>query len=66
MSPFTGTVNPEQLAIMTEVFDGHCLTHNVVDETDRAQVAILVTMLFEGGATTAHELKVGLERLRFA
>ena len=63
MSPFTGTANPEQLAIMTEVFDSHCLTHNVVDATDRAQIAIIVTMLFEGGATTAHELKLGLERL---
>ena len=63
MSPFTGTANPEQLAIMTEVLDGHCLTHNVVDATDRAQIAIIVTMLFEGGATTVYELKLGLERL---
>ena len=48
---------------MTEVLDSHCLTHNVVDKTDRAQIAIIIKMLFEGGATTAHELKLGLERL---
>ena len=28
---------PEQLAVMTEVLDSHCLTHNVVDAIDRAQ-----------------------------
>ena len=63
MSPFPGTANPEELAIMTEAFDSHCLAHNIVDEADRTQIAILVMMLFEGGATTANELKAGLMRL---
>ena len=34
MSPFTGTANPEQLAIMSEAFEQHCLLHGIVDETD--------------------------------
>ena len=62
MSFFTGAANPEELAIMTEAFDSHCLARNIVAEADKTQIAILVLMLFEGGATTIPELKVGLQR----
>ena len=64
MSPFLGTANPEQLAIMSEAFDGHCLQHGIVGETDRSDIARLVMLLFEGGAKSVEELKAGLDRQR--
>ena len=63
MFPFTGTENPEQLAVMTEVFEDHCLQHNIVDEYARTDAAQLVILLFDGGARTVEELKAGLGRL---
>ena len=39
MVPFTGTANPEQLAVMTEAFEGHCLQHNIVDKNARTDTA---------------------------
>ena len=63
MLPFAGTANPEQLAIMTEAFESHCLEHNIVDEYARTDTAQLVILLFEGGATTVGEINAGLKRL---
>ena len=60
MFPFDGTANPEQLAIMTEAFEAHCLEHNIVDEYARVDTAQLVILLFEGGATTVGEINAGL------
>ena len=45
MFPFAGTANPEQLAIMTEAFEAHCLEHNIVDEYARTDTAQLVIAL---------------------
>jgi hypothetical protein len=64
MSPFTGFANPEQQAVMTEVFEDHCLQHNIVDEYARTDTAQLVILLFDGGARTVEELKARLARLR--
>ncbi len=64
MSPFIGSANPEELAVMTEAFDNHCLAHNITDEDSRSYVAHLVMLLFEGGAKTVEEFKAGLTRLR--
>ena len=64
MSPFTGTANPEELAIMTKAFEDHCLVHNVVHERDRDDVARLITLLCQGGAGTVEEIRAGLKRLR--
>lgn len=66
MFPFTGTANPEQLAVMTEVFEDHCLQHNIVEEYARTDAAQLVILLFDGGARTVEELKARLVRLRDA
>jgi hypothetical protein len=63
MSPFTGFTNPEQQAIMTEVFEDHRLQHNIVDEYARTDTAQLVMLLFDGGARTVEELKARLARL---
>jgi hypothetical protein len=63
MFPFTGTANPEQQAIMTEVFEDHCLQHSIVDEYARTDTAQLVILLFDGGARTVEELKARLARL---
>ena len=60
MSPFTGTANPEQLAIMSEAFEQHCLLHGIVDETDRSQIAQLIVLMFQGGARSVEELRAGL------
>ena len=62
MVPFTGIANPEQLAVMTEAFEGHCLQHNIVDKHARTDTAQVVILLFEGGATTVEELKARLEK----
>ena len=64
--PFTGTANPEQLAVMTEVFEDHCLQHNIVEEYARTDAAQLVILLIDGGARTVEELKARLARLRDA
>ena len=64
MSPFS-TASPEELAIMTEAFDAHCLQHNIVDHSAaREHAAHIVTMLFDRGAKTVEELRAGLDRLR--
>jgi hypothetical protein len=62
MAPFS-SANPDELAILSEAFESHCLSHNVVDEDARDHVARLVVLLFEGGAKTVAELKAGLIRL---
>ena len=65
MSPFIGrTANPEELAILTEAFDSHCLQHKIVNETARSITAHSVMLLFDGGAKTVEELTAGLKRLR--
>ena len=61
MFPFS---NPEELVIMTEAFDGHCLKHNIVDDRAKEHAAHLVTLLFGRGAETVDELRAGLDRLR--
>ena len=61
MSPFIGSANPEELAVMTEAFDNHCLAHNITDGDSRSYVAHLVMLLFEGGAKTVEEIRVGLD-----
>ena len=66
MFPFTGTTNPEQLAVMTEVFEDHCLQNDIVEEYARTDAAQLVILLFDGGARTVEELKARLARLRDA
>jgi hypothetical protein len=65
MSPFIGrTANPEELAIMTEALNSHCLQHKIVDETAKFITAHSVLLLFDGGAKTVEELTAGLKRVR--
>ena len=47
---FQWKCRPEELAIMWEAFDSHCLVHGLVDENARSNVADLVMSLFQGGA----------------
>ena len=63
LSPLIGTANPEELAIMSDAFDNHCLQHNIVDESAREQTAHRIMLLFQG-ATTVEELKAGLDGLQ--
>jgi hypothetical protein len=64
MFPFISTANPQDSSIMMEAFESHCLQHNIVDETARTKTARLIMLLFQGGATTAEDLKAGLARWR--
>ena len=61
--PFPGIAYPDDLSVMQEVIEGYCLANNIADETGRDEVARLVMMIFEGGATTAEEIRAGLNRL---
>jgi hypothetical protein len=64
---FDGTIaNPEQLAVMQEALDSHCLAHNIVDEGTREYIAQFIILMFKGGARTVEEFRGGLERLRAA
>lgn len=62
MSHFTGIANPQELAIMAEAFKSYCLEHGIVDKHARTDTAQIVIFLFQGGATSAEELKVELNR----
>jgi hypothetical protein len=57
---------PEQLAMLAEVLDDHCLRHKIEDESARAYIAQQILYLFQGGAQTVEEISAGLERLRAA
>ena len=48
---------------MKEVFEDHCLQHNMGDEYARTDAAQLVILLFDGGARTIEDLKAGLAPL---
>jgi hypothetical protein len=60
---FTETANPKQLAIMTEAFDDYCLARNVIDDNSKEDAARMIFLLFEGGATTAEEIRLRLQIL---
>ena len=60
---FTETANPKQLAIMTNAFDEYCLVRNVIDDNGKEDAARMIFLLFEGGARTAEEIRLRLQRL---
>ena len=59
-----GTANPEQLAILSEAFDEYCLVRNVIDDNGKEDAARMIFLLFEGGARTAEEIRLRLQRFR--
>jgi hypothetical protein len=64
---FGGTfATPDQLAIMEEALEAHCLAHNIVDEGAREYIAQFIILMFKGGVQTVEEFRGGLERLRAA
>ena len=59
--PFSGIVEPEQLAILTALVDAYCKEQAIDPASDEGgQVALLVMTLFSVGASTAEELAVAL------
>ena len=64
MSLFPEIVDAEELAIMSEAFENHCLAHRIVDENARTDVAVHVMSLFKGGAKTVEEFTKALTLLR--
>lgn len=68
---FGGTIakliaNPEQLAVMQEALEAHCLAYNIVNEYDREHIAHLIVLMSKGGAQTVEEFRAGLVRLHAA
>jgi hypothetical protein len=57
---FTGIADPEQLSVLTRVFEGHCQAHGIGDGSGKDEAARLVMALFRNGASTAQELTAGL------
>jgi hypothetical protein len=55
--PFSGVVEPEQLAILTSIVDAYCKEKGIDPTSDeREQIARLVMTLFSRGIATAKEL----------
>ena len=52
---YAGIADPEQLAVMTEALEAHCLVHNINDASHKEYVAQLIVVMFEGGARTVEE-----------
>ncbi len=57
---FTGIAGPEQLSVLTKVFEEHCRAHGIVDGAGKDDVARLIMSLFRNGASTTEELTAGL------
>ena len=51
---------------MTNAFDNYCLVRNIIDDNGKEDAARLIFLLFEGGARTAEEIRLGLRRLHAA
>lgn len=59
--PFLGTVDPDQLSIITRALDEHCQTIGIPsDSMERENLASLVLALFGQGVTTLEDLKKAL------
>src|SRR3954452_6959614 len=54
--------DPQELAMMREAFERYCLSHDVVTQSDRENIALRIVLIFKGGARTVDELITGLER----
>jgi hypothetical protein len=59
--PFLGTVDPDQLSIITRALDEHCQTIGIPpDSVERENLASRVLALFGQGVTTLEDLKKAL------
>jgi hypothetical protein len=59
---FSGTANPEQLAVMSKALNAYVGSHNIVDEEDRTKAAQLVLLMFGAGAQSVKQLTAALEK----
>jgi hypothetical protein len=57
---FTGIAEPEQLSVLTKVFEEHCRARGIADAPGKNDAACLLMSLFRNGASTAEELTAGL------
>ena len=67
LMPFTGIIDPEQLALLTAILDSHCRARGIADAGARDEVAVRLVSLFGSGLQTAEELTGALlshDRLR--
>jgi hypothetical protein len=59
--PLTGIiVDPDQLAMLTRVLEGHCQARGINHRAERESVARYILSEFQSGAETADELMVAL------
>lgn len=58
--PFSGVVNPDELALLTRVLEQHCRNNHIDNETDRLLAATLIMSRFTSGARTIEELSAAL------
>jgi hypothetical protein len=60
--PFTGIIDPEQLAVLTKVLDDHCAERRIDRSSpDGLEVGRLILSLYGTGAQTVEELKTALD-----
>ena len=58
--PFNGLLEPEQLTILCEVLEEHCLAKNIRDELGRKVVACRLMFLVMKGINSAEKLRSAL------
>jgi hypothetical protein len=58
--PFTGIANPDQLRILDQLLDEHCIERGITDPLERESAAGLIMSLFSSGATDLDALKTAL------
>jgi hypothetical protein len=60
--PFTGIMDPEQLAVLTKVLDDHCAERGIERSSpDGLDAGHVILSLFGNGAQTVEELKAALD-----
>jgi hypothetical protein len=60
---FDEVADPEQVAVLSEVFEAYCQSRDITEEADRDAAAARILSLFNFGITTIKELNEALDRV---
>jgi hypothetical protein len=63
--PFKGIVDPDQLAMLTNVLEGHYKAHGIVDPEERESIASYLLSLFQAVSQRPEELTAVLSQYEF-
>lgn len=55
--------DPEQLAVLSKVFEAYCQSHDLTRDADREAAAMRVVALFNSGITTVEGLTEALDNV---